>query len=77
MSVLHHWATLKKLFEITSDAGKNPRDRLEAVDEAITAAETLYEKLRTRGVQFDPTTGPSHLQEWSQAITTLRALARL
>jgi hypothetical protein len=75
VSILHHWATLKKLFRLTEK--KSAKERLEAVEKAIAGAETLYGKLRRQGVQFDPTTGPSHLKEWSQAMTTFRALAKL
>jgi hypothetical protein len=75
ISTLHHWVTLKRLFKLAEK--KNIRESIVAVEEAIAGAEILYGKLRRQGVQFDPTTGPSHLREWSQAITTFRALARL
>lgn len=75
ISTLHHWVTLKALFKLTER--KNIRESIVAVEEAIAGGEILYGKLRRQGVQFDPTTGPSHLREWGQAITTFRALARL
>ena len=77
ISTLHHWATLKKLFQVCMNAGKNTKGRIAVVEEAIAGAEILYGKLRRHGVQLDPATGPSHLREWGQAITTFRALARL
>lgn len=75
LSTLHHWATLKQLFNLIE--GRNTRDRIQVVEKAIAGAEILYGKLQKKGVQFDPTTGPSNLREWNQAITTFRALARL
>jgi hypothetical protein len=75
LSTLHHWATLSKLFE--SLEGKNVRERLLTVDEAIAAANDIYRSLARRDVQFDPITGPAHLREWVQAIAMLRTFARL
>jgi hypothetical protein len=75
VSTLHHWATLKMLFRLTK--GGNIKDRIQIVEKAIASAEILYGKLGRKGVQFDPTTGPSNLREWGQALATFRALARL
>lgn len=75
VSTLHHWATLKKLFRLTNK--RNVKERIDVVEGAIARAEIIYNDLRKKGVQFDPTTGAAHLKEWSQAITTFRALAKL
>ena len=74
ISTLHHWATLKQLYERT--ASKSLRERIEVVEKSISDAEILYNRLRGSGVQFDPITGPAHLREWSQALSTFRSLAR-
>lgn len=75
ISTLHHWATLKKLLKRTEKG--NTKDKIETVEDAIAGARLLYDNLRNTGIQFDPTTGSSHLEEWTQAFTTFRAVARL
>lgn len=74
-STLHHWATLKSLFRIID--GGSIQERLTNLEQAIAAAEVLYAELRRRGIFFEPTTGPGHLREWSQALTIFRAEARV
>jgi len=75
VSTLQHWATLRALFESVS-AG-DTRERLEILEQAIAKAEALYGRLKRKGVQFDPTTGPAHLKDWSEGVRAFRSLARL
>jgi len=53
------------------------RERLEILEQAIAKAEALYGRLKRKGVQFDPTTGPAHLKDWSEGVRAFRSLARL
>jgi hypothetical protein len=74
-SALHHWSTLRRLLSLTEDS--SPKKRFDALEEAVGKARSLYSDLKRSGIQFDPTTGPAHLSEWSQSIATFRALARI
>lgn len=74
-STLHHWATLKKVFDIPN--AKRTSERVVQVEEAITRASRLYRNLQQEGVQFDPITGPGHLRDWAAAIELFRAAARI
>ncbi len=74
ISTLHHWATLRQLFD--SIEGKT-RQRVEQVEEKIGGAQDLYARLKGEGLQFDPATGPGHLRDWAEGLKAFRALAGL
>lgn len=77
-SVLHHWATIKRLFDQIGESHQhNVKSRLDILERLIHDAKQLYVYLKDRGLQFDPATGPSHLSDWSQSVATFRAVARL
>jgi hypothetical protein len=75
ISTLHHWATLRKLFDRLDR--KNIRERLDILEDSIERAQGLYQSLRRREVQFDPITGPAHLRDWAEASTLFRGFSRL
>ena len=75
VSCLHHWATIRQLCGMLGS--RNVRERVTALEQAIGRAEMIYADLRERGVTFEPTTGPTHLRQWSQAIALFRAAVRL
>jgi len=75
ISTLHHWATLKKLFERMNE--KNSRERLQILEESITAAWDLYQALQRRDLHFDPTTGYGHLRDWAEGNRLFRSHAKL
>ncbi|MBM4038541.1 MAG: hypothetical protein FJ290_08510 [Planctomycetes bacterium] len=71
---LHHWAVINRTVnDITSRADIG--DRLTNVLLRIGQASALFSDLQNRGVVFDPTSGPGHLDQWQQAIESFRRTA--
>ena len=74
-STLQHWATLRKLFELTAEG--RVKERIEIVEESIRNAELLYGRLLRHDVRFDPLTNATHLKDWADAIKTFRDGVRI
>lgn len=75
MSCLAHWAALNRVIGAVSSGRIS--SRLETTIQLIDHAESLYDRLVRRGVNFEPTTGPAHLAAWRDAISDFRAAAGL
>jgi hypothetical protein len=73
ISCLAHWAAMDHVIDAVSTG--RIAGRLDAAIQLIDRAETLYNRLRGRGVNFEPNTGPGHLGPWRDAITDFRAAA--
>jgi hypothetical protein len=73
IACLAHWGALTRVIE-TASAGSSSA-RLDAAIELISKAESLYDQLVRRAVNFEPATGPSHLAEWRDAINGFQASA--
>lgn len=71
-SQLHHWQVLKQLD--SSFLGK-PKSDIPSMLKKISLANDLYEKLESKGVIFERSTGKSHLADWRSAITEFAQLA--
>ena len=75
VSSLHHWATLKKVLK-DCPAGKT-FEKIAWLEELATTATSLYEKLREKGVEFDPNTSGNHLRSWTEALERFKTVARI
>lgn len=75
-SVLHHWEALtSQTNEIVSQGGI--RARVDYLLGMIDEAETLYEELFGKGVQFEVGSGRGHLDKWRDAILDFREAVSL
>ncbi|MGE0481708.1 MAG: hypothetical protein AB7Q17_14680 [Phycisphaerae bacterium] len=75
ISCLAHWGALNRVIETVSTG--RAAARLDAAIELIDGAESLYDRLAQRGVNFEPATGPGHLTEWRNAIDAFRRNAEV
>ncbi len=73
ISCLAHWAALANVIGAVSSG--RIASRLDAAIQLIDHAESLYDRLAGRGVNFEPATGPSHLAAWRDAIVDFRSAA--
>jgi hypothetical protein len=73
---LTHWECLHSLAQRIT-AGATPQDRIQEAVRLIGIARVLYTTLRNRTVNFDPLTGPNHLQEWLTGLQEFRGIARI
>lgn len=72
ISELHHWESLKKFEEAL---GGDVVGNLKALKKRITLAQELYVELSEEGVVFGQRA--DHLDQWSDAIDSFRAMASL
>jgi hypothetical protein len=73
-SSLHHWECLGRGIAAVEAIGSSTA-RMTHVENLITAAQTIYNRLTQNGVYFESTTGPDHLREWQVGIRDYRAHA--
>lgn len=76
ISCLAHWFSLNSLSQQIR-AQASPSGRIQEAERLIQNAQTLYSNLASRGVSFDPSTGPDHIREWKDALLEFRSLTRL
>ena len=74
ISVLHHWDALDDLVT-TVQAARGVRDRLSVLRRRIGQALVTYSRLADLGVEFEPLSGPDHLEQWDRAIANFRRTA--
>ncbi|MFH1010972.1 MAG: hypothetical protein V1784_07040 [bacterium] len=73
-STLHHWEALHiATQDIVAQASVGAR--LTLALRWIQRAEAIYTNLQNRGVVFDYSSGPGHLDQWQRAIRTFRDTA--
>lgn len=70
ISCLAHWAALDQAIGAVSSG--RIASRMDASIQLIDRAESLYDRLARRGVNFESTTGPGHLAAWRDAINEFR-----
>jgi hypothetical protein len=68
---LAHWDALGRAIE-RIEAQRRPAARLNAAVQLIDAAMSLYNRLLSRGVNFEPQTGPNHLTSWRDSLLAFR-----
>lgn len=74
ISCLNHWSSLHSLSNhIASQASTH--DRVQEALQLINSARTLYSRLESNGISFDPLTGPNHLDEWRDSIQEFKSIA--
>lgn len=73
ISCLAHWGSLSRVIQAVSTG--RAAARLDAAIALINGAESLYDRLAQRGVNFEPATGPGQLAEWRNAINAFRTTA--
>jgi hypothetical protein len=66
---LHHWASISKLLENVKST--TVRERLHQASQLVSQAQALYNSLARLGVRFESPNGPGHLENWSEAISSL------
>jgi hypothetical protein len=76
LGCLSHWAAVGNAIG-TIEAQRRPELKLDASLQLIDRAATLYDRLISRGVNFDPQTGPDHLTAWRDSILAFRNTARV
>ena len=74
ISCLNHWYSLSALSQQISIL-TNQRARIQASENYMQNALTLYTMLGGNNVSFEPTTGPDHIREWQDSLHEFRALA--
>ena len=72
---LHHWLTLSSLHKLMSE--NSTKQNLETLGSFIASAADHYNELSTSGVTFERPSGPSHLSQWSEAISLFSKRAQL
>ncbi len=72
-SCLAHWAALGSIINAVSSG--RIASRLDTALQLIRRAESLYDRLVRRGVNFEPMTGPGHLAAWRDAVDDFRTAA--
>ncbi|MDP8239659.1 MAG: hypothetical protein P9X24_11270 [Candidatus Hatepunaea meridiana] len=76
ISCFAHWYSLKTIVErIESHA--LVADRIIEANLIIQSAQQLYLQLENAGINFDPSTGPNHLDEWLSGLNEFRGIAHL
>jgi hypothetical protein len=71
---LAHWAAVRRAIE-RIEAQRRPAAKLTAAVELIDGAMSLYDRLRHRGVNLEPQTGPDHLTSWRDSLLAFRHTA--
>lgn len=71
---LAHWAAVSHAIGGIT-AHRRPAAKVNAALELIDRAMSLYDRLRIRGVYFEPQTGPDHLTLWRDAIVAFKHAA--
>ena len=72
LSSLHHWCVLRDISATTP--GASIGNRLDRAQQQITQAQFIYNQLGNL-MQFDGINGPSHLDQWSNALNRFRSEA--
>jgi hypothetical protein len=62
-----HWAAVRRAID-RIEAERRPAAKLNTAVQLIDAARSLYDRLLSRGVNFDPQTGPDHLTSWRDSV---------
>lgn len=74
IACLAHWFSLNSLLNrIASQL--TVQDRIQESLQNLQAARTLFQRLETQGISFDPSTGPNHIDEWRTAVREFRGVA--
>ncbi len=68
---LAHWAAVGRAIE-RIEAQRRPAAKLNTAIQLIDGAMTVYDRLRPRGVNFEPQTGPDHLTSWRDSVVAFR-----
>jgi len=71
---LAHWAAVGRAID-RIEAQRRPAAKLNTAVQLIDAARSLYDRLLSRGVNFDPQTGPDHLASWRDSVSAFRHTA--
>ena len=69
-----HWAAVCRAID-RIEAERRPAAKLNTAVQLIDAARSLYDRLLSRGVNFDPQTGPDHLTSWRDSVVAFRRTA--
>jgi len=72
-SALHHWRVLSRL--ATQVGRGSTSERLEGCSTMINNARGTYSALQRRGAVFGWSSNAAHLEDWTEAIRSFRALA--
>jgi hypothetical protein len=71
---LTHWTAVRGAID-RIESQRRQAAKLIAAVQLIDGARTLYDRLITRGVNFEPQTGPDHLTSWRDAVSAFRHTA--
>ncbi len=71
---LTHWAAVGRAIS-RIESQRRPAAKLNAALDLIDGALTLYDRLLTRGVNFETQTGPGHLASWRESVLAFRHTA--
>lgn len=73
ISCLAHWFSLSSLSQQIG-AQTSPAGRIQHAERMMQNALTLYARLQSQNVFFDPSTGPDHIREWQDSLKEFRSL---
>lgn len=73
LSCYAHWAAVSRAHSMLNGIA-TVRPRLNRVINAIDAAAGLYNHAEASGVNFEPQSGPGHLEQWRYSINAFRSL---
>lgn len=76
IACLAHWFSLSSLTNNIASASNTP-ERIDTALQTIQNARTLYRRLENQGINFDPFTGPDHIDTWRNAIQEFRGIAEI
>ncbi len=71
---LAHWAAVRRAIDRV-ERQRDTAARLTTALQLIDSARSLYDRLTARGVNFEPQTGPDHLESWRDATTAFQNTA--